>query len=485
MNLRDSSLKPTLTLTAGRTLAFTGTFLIPVVLVRVFDQATFGTYKQLFLVYSTLLAIAQCGMAESLFYFLPRSPRDGGRYVANSLLALSVAGLLGLGLLHAAGPALARLLGNADLASYTTLLGSYLALTLASSGLEIVLISRGRYLPAAFAYGGSDLLRAAFLIVPAVVTARLDWVLVGALGFACFRLLSVLFAFVREFGAELRPDREALRAQLAYALPFAAAIVVHVSQEYYHQYAVSYAFDAATFAIYAVGCLNLPFIEFFAGPAGNLMMVGIGTALREGRPREAVDAWRETTRRLAVVFLPMTGLLVVAAPELITLLFTEAYLPAVPVFMLWSTGILGQLLLTDCVLRAYADTRFMVQLYAVRLALNVVLMAPLIAAFGLPGAVLATLLATAAAKALALARIRRLMRTSLAELLPWGSLGSTACAAAAAALAALVLKPHLPAGPLGSLVGVSLVYLVVLLPVLVRFELPQRTENPCAASPES
>jgi O-antigen/teichoic acid export membrane protein len=75
----DSGVKPTFLLMSGRTVAFAATFFIPVVLARVFSQAEFGTYKQIFLVYATLYYIAQFGMAESLFYFLPSASREAGR----------------------------------------------------------------------------------------------------------------------------------------------------------------------------------------------------------------------------------------------------------------------------------------------------------------------------------------------------------------------------------------------------------------------
>ena len=38
----------------GRALASIATLLIPITLVRVFDQGEYGTYKQLFLVFATL-----------------------------------------------------------------------------------------------------------------------------------------------------------------------------------------------------------------------------------------------------------------------------------------------------------------------------------------------------------------------------------------------------------------------------------------------
>ena len=66
---------------------------MPLVLVRLFDQAAFGTYKQLFLIYGTLFGVAQLGVAESLYYFVPRQPADAGRYALNAVVTLAVVGV--------------------------------------------------------------------------------------------------------------------------------------------------------------------------------------------------------------------------------------------------------------------------------------------------------------------------------------------------------------------------------------------------------
>ena len=61
-----SVFKPAMLIMSGRMLAFAATFFIPVVLVRIFDPSQFGTYKQLFLIHSSIFFIAQLGMASSL-----------------------------------------------------------------------------------------------------------------------------------------------------------------------------------------------------------------------------------------------------------------------------------------------------------------------------------------------------------------------------------------------------------------------------------
>jgi O-antigen/teichoic acid export membrane protein len=467
----NGSGKPMLALICGRSLAFAGTFLIPVVLARVFDQTEFGTYKQFFLLWSSFYALGQFGMAESLFYFLPRAPRKAGPYAANSLLSLTMVGGLCLWLLQAGGTALSAWMGNQDLSAYMGLIGLFLALTMASAMLEIVMVARKQYLRAALTYGLSDLVRAACLILPALLWRRLEWVFVGAVVFAALRLGAALAYLGREFRGGLRPDAAALKAQLAYVVPFGAAVVIDVVQTYFHQYAVSHVFGAAIFAVYSVGCLNIPLVDLVTNPMSNVMMVRMGEAMGEGRGAEVVALWHDTTRKLALLLVPLVAFLLLTGRELIVLLFTEAYLPSVPVFMICSTGILWSALNTDGVLRAYADTRFLLALAAVRLTVNGALLAWFLGAFHLPGAALATILAVATAKLIALARIRRLMGTGWAQLLPWRSLGGIAAAAAAAALPALILKARLGIAPLPLLVGTGLVYAATLAGLFLRFGL--------------
>src|SRR5207302_6737565 len=76
---------PVLLLAAGRAVAFAATFATPLVLARVFDQAEFGTYKQLFVVCTTLAALAHVGMPDSLLHVLASSP---GRCVRCTYAAL-------------------------------------------------------------------------------------------------------------------------------------------------------------------------------------------------------------------------------------------------------------------------------------------------------------------------------------------------------------------------------------------------------------
>lgn len=473
----QSTFKPALVLMAGRALGLVVSFCVPIVLVRIFDQAEFGTYKQVFLIYGTLFGIAQLGMAESLYYFLPRGPREGGRYALNSMVALMASGGVCLVLLATAGSPIATWLGNSRLIPLLPFIGLYLLLMLASAAMEIAMISRGRCGWAAVSYACSDVLRVCLMMAPVLVRPDLTWLLLGVVTFAFLRFCAAVWYLRREFDGNLRTDAALLKQQLAYAAPFQLYVLTHVVQETLPQFAVSYYFDAATFAIYAVGCLQIPLVDLVATSMGSVMMVRMGEEIQKGHPDAVVPMWYDTTRKLALIFFPLVGMLLVTAHELIAFLFTEAYLDSVPIFMIWSCGFLLAIIPMDCLLRVYAQTRFLLVLNLIRLLVIAVFIHWFLADMQLVGAALITVLALAIGKGLGLARMKKLWQVGLADLLPWRTLGTIGTVAMVAGLPALLVKSGLGVSTLPLLVATALVYTASYLAMAFGFGLVRKSER--------
>lgn len=458
-------------------MAFAATFFIPLVLARVFAPAQFGTYKQLFLIWSTVYSIAQLGMASSLYYFLPRAPRMAGGYVANCLLFLAATGLGCLGLLVIAAPKLSHWLSNKELSQYLPWIGLYIGLTMFSMALEIVLISRGRYLWASASYAISDLVRAAAFIFPALLFRQLEWVLKAAVLLGLLRAAVMLFYFRREFGSSFKPDRALLGGQLAYAFPFGLAVLVEIVQASLPQYAVSHLFDPATFAIFAVGCLQIPLVDFAASPTSDVMMVKMQERLAEGRKRAVLEIWHDTTWKLALLFFPLAVFLMVDAREFIILLFTRRYIASTPIFMVWCAMILLTTLQVDGVLRVFAQTRFLLALNLMRLAVIAGLIRWALGEFHLVGAALVTVVATLLFKAGALFRMKRLLGIGAVDLLPWRSLGALLAAAMCAAAASLAVKSLIHVSPFPSIVATGAAYAFSYLALVWYFDLLNESER--------
>ena len=469
MSNTDSTFKPALLLTSGRIVAFVSTFFIPVVLVRIFDPVDFGTYKQLFLIYTTVFYAAQFGMAESLYYFMPLHPAQSSRYVLNSIVALAAAGVVCLVFIAAGGFQLSRVLNNDAISGHAFWLGTYTLLMMVSAALEIAMIARKHYLWATVTYAGSDTLRAILFLLPVLFFGRLDWLMLGAVGYACVRCVVLIVYLWKDFRGELRVDWTCFRNQLRYAVPFGLAIVVGILQTNFHQYAVSHYFDAATFAIYAVGCLQIPVVDFIMTPATSVMMVRMSECIGQGRSDGLIAMWHDTSRKLALMFVPLVALLLLNAHSIIVLLFTERYLRSVPIFMVWSTAILLAMLPTDAVLRVFAQTRFLLIQNIISLVLIAGGIRWFLSRYDLIGAVLITVAAAAFSKGFALLRVKGLLHVPMRDFLPWGSLARIVAAATAACIPALVLQNQLRLPVLAILPITGFVYSAAFLALIFVF----------------
>jgi O-antigen/teichoic acid export membrane protein len=235
------------------------------------------------------------------------------------------------------------------------------------------------------------------------------------------------------------------------------------------EFVVAHRFDAATFAVFAVGCLQIPFVDFVSSPASDLMMVRMSEALADGRPEAARASWFDAVSGLALVFFPFAGVLALGAHELIVLLYTADYAASVPIFRLWALTILFVPLLCDAALRVFAETRFLILVNLGHLVVLVAAIGPALDHFGLPGAVVAGALAMAAGRAIALGRIRRRLATG--PVLPWRDLGLVLAAAALAFPAGRVAKWLAGDGTVAALLAGGAVYAAVYLLLVWRWGL--------------
>jgi O-antigen/teichoic acid export membrane protein len=434
--------KPALLIAAGRGIALAVTFLVPLIFARLLTAAQFGTYKLIFLIHATVYGIG-LGLAESLFYFVPGEPDKAGRHVANSLLLLGGIGTAGWITLTLGREQIARWFGNPEFTALAPLIGAYVAVTLASAPLEVVLIARGRTQWAAAAYALSDIVRTIFLLVPIVLSRRLDLLVAGSIAFGALRLAATFVFFLREFCNGLRPDLTFLWKLLLYAGPLQLAVALQVLQTNLHQYVVSFSFDAATFAQYAVGCMHIPIFDLLAGSVLSVMMVRMSESFKHGQREVGLQIWANTTRRLALVFFPIIVLLAVVSSDLITMLFTDAYQTSVPLFRIWLLMYLLATFQPHGVFRACGDTRFLALQNFIKLMLAAFLLFSLVSAFGVSGAVWAAVLAVFAGKCILLVRLKHLNGFMASEVLPWRSLAWIAAASLLAAVPAVALDRYI------------------------------------------
>lgn len=430
-------------LVVARFLSACLTIVIPLVLARAMELPDYGTYKQLFLIAQTIYYVLPFGMAQSLYYFLPRA-EERRPFISQTLLFLAGAGAVAAVALYALGPEIASALNNPRLLEYRVSLALYGGFTLGGLSLELSMTAQGNTRRSAIAYLVSDGVRAVALVTPVLLGMGLSGLMASMVAYSAARLVA---AWSLTLAGTRGPwfDRGLFVRQLAYAAPFGAAVLFSVPQTYAHQFMVSSVVSPAAFAIYAVGCFQLPLVDLLYTPTSEVLMVRLGELDRAGRPEEGLAAFQETTARLSYMFFPMAAFLFAAAPEFIVAIFGARFIEAVPIFRVSLLTIPLTALPMDGTLRARDRNRSLFMAYVIKAAVTVPLVYFGVRAFGMLGGVGSWMAAEVVGKSVLLARVPAALstpgrRVRLAQLFPWPAMGKASLAAVLAGCGVLLVQ---------------------------------------------
>jgi len=414
---------------------------LPMVLVRRLNQAEFGLYKQLFLIIQTSVVVLPLGFGMSAYYFLPREPERQRETVINVVLFnLMMGTIAGLALFFCPW-LLGSLFSQPGLSSYGHLVGLVMLLWIVTSFLEIVPIANQEIKLASVAIVCVQLTRTIFylaavlwfgtvraLIYAAVLQGVLQACILG------WYLQSRFPGFWRYF------NFAGMRRQLSYALPIGlGALLVSVETDL-HNYLVSRWFGPVTYALYAIGTVQLPFVNLLQEATSAVLILRITVLQQRGETAEILRLTARAMRKLAAVYFPGYFFFLIFRREFITFLFTAPYAASADIFAINVTLLPMAVLIYDPLFRAYIKERFF--LLRLRLVLCSLLVGALwfaIRHFGLIGAISAVVLVSAVERAATLARICRILGARWSDLKLLKDVGKVAVAAAlAGGVAALV-----------------------------------------------
>jgi O-antigen/teichoic acid export membrane protein len=227
-----------------------------------------------------------------------------------------------------------------------------------------------------------------------------------------------------------------LITQLAYSLPFGGAVLLATAQMQLPQYLVAGLTNAATYAIYAVGILQIPVTDMLYTPVAEVMMVRLAATPPSGAPA----VFREAIARLVLFFLPLCAFLIAVAPELVPALYTRRYIASVPIFMIAVLEVPLSALPVDGLLRSLDCTRTIFWINGIRLAFTIFAVPIGLAALGLPGAMLGYVTTQWLAKLLLAIAAARKLGVPMRRLFPVREVGSWAARSAALGAGVLAVR---------------------------------------------
>src|SRR5215204_67306 len=299
----------------AKVLAFALSIALPLLLVRRLSQQEFGLYKQAFLVVGTALALLPLGFQMSAFYFLPREKerRDRQRQIIlNILLFHLLTGALGALTLILFPQILTKIFHSSELVAYAPVIAAVIFFWVVSSYLEVVSVAHQEARLSTIFIISAQLTKTFLLLLAAIAFGSIRALIYAALVQGIVQTIILLVYLHSRFPRFwVSFDWDVLRMQLSYALPFGFAGLLFTLQTDLPNYFVSNQFDPATFAIYAIGCFNIPLVGMLSESVGAVMIPQVSVLQKQGDHREILALASRVARALAIIYLPLYAFLIV------------------------------------------------------------------------------------------------------------------------------------------------------------------------------
>src|SRR5262245_28636523 len=346
-------------LMSANVIATVMSFALPLVLVRTMSQSQYGLYKQAFQIMLSALGLLNLQVAVSIFYFTERAPTKKLQVVLNIMFFYSLVGAV-VFLIFLLWPSWVTLIFHgADLVPHVPLLGFAILCWLVSTNLEGVPIAAGDVRIASALIVASQLTKAILMIVAGLVFGSLNAILVAAVIQSLLQMLFMVCYIRRRYGRVLTAiDWPLFKAQIGNALPFGIGGIAAIVQNDMHNYFVSHYFAPATFAIYAVGCFQLPLLGLLAASFASALNPELAKHKEAGDYQAIIHLWMDVIRKLAFFIVPAFAMLLVLRREFIIALFTVNYETSVPIFAINLISVLLGMTVHLHILRLFDQLKF-------------------------------------------------------------------------------------------------------------------------------
>lgn len=397
----------------GQVFASLAEALAPIIMVRYLSMTDVGILSAILLVYTLLAPVFASAFPHTLIYYLPT--RTLGERQA---IAIKVAGIMFFfGLLAAIfmfALGLLALLAPVFLAGVTdTLVGGVSAIGPAGLKYLVVLalmplgdfpvrmlanllVVEGRARTAAVVNALKSLFTLSCLLVPILMEADL-WTIITSYSLAGFLSGFLLLFYLRRLYPG-RPgtgivNRVSVRQLCTFALPMGINETVMMLYNRIDLFLIALVFPAVMVAQYRTGAWQVPFVTSVAYSVGAVYVPHLRRLFDAGLMGEAVDIWKGTICKVALITVPLGLICVAGAEEIVSLLFTDQYLPAANVFRLYCLLTLGRVAAFGPVLVAAGRPRLIIRVAILSFLGNIIFSVPLVFTLGFIGPALGTLLA--------------------------------------------------------------------------------------------
>lgn len=447
----------------GRMVSYAVMFFVPLVNVRTLSVEEYGYYRQFWLIFETLTPIIILGFPRSLLYYLPRAEtrEERSRYITQTVLFLVAGSLLAMGIYSFMAQFLGEGLGAAARAFYWRLCFFTLCM-IVTDYMEVLFVSQQQPLAQSVYHATVWGVQAAVVIVASYVSRNVSTVIWALTFYAIVRFAFAIFYTHSRYGFALdKVSWASIREQAAFAVPIGLAGIALTLVSQTDKLIISRYMGREAFAIYSVGAFQVPLANIVQTSIGNVTFPLMARHQKAREYSAMRDLWQRSTLKAAILFFPLFVFLEVTARPFITILFTEHYADATPVFVIYMLIFLRSTVETGTIIQVSNRTVFLAVGFVIGFIVNLGLGLLLFRLMGRLGVPLAVLITTTALSVANLMYSARLIETKFFDLFPAGAILIRMGAAIVPGVVMWLLYRQRPVTNIYELAAAALIYLAM------------------------
>lgn len=445
------------------------TIILGIILVRIVSQQTFGTYRQVNLVYVILASAFSLQLDSSLYYFVPKLDINSRRTLMfqTLLITIGLASVIAVIMFTGAG-VVSKRFNNPELIPLVRIFALY------------PFVERLIVLVPAFMISLDRPARAGVYTIVSSAGRMAAVIITFALGYG---LVEVMWAIVLVSGAiaiigclditrfcpsgQWSFDKFLVLEQLHYTWPLLAGMIVATLNLQLDKVLISVFLGTQSYAIYSCGAMQLPVVSIITASLSYAMMPELVKILERGDSLKALSIWQEGARKCSLVIFPCFIFFFVTGFDFITLLYGREYSQAAWPFRIYLLSLPLKVAVYATLFRAAGKTGPIAKGAVIALVINAVVSISLVSLgrkgfLTFIGPAIGTVIATWCAWLYLLIKIRPVASVTFTSVMRWKELGQILIVSAVCGVV-LWFIPLLQMPLLLKLIIQALIYLTVFL----------------------
>ena len=396
--------------------------ILAMILSRYLPVADYGSYQQLFMIYTILVTVVSLGLPASIHYFIAKadSKEEEKACITQTYIILLGMSLITSVLFFFLSGLVSKGFHNPELNGLIKIYIWFFFFLTPIQFINQLLVVLDKTKQLAIYRNVFAVLRLVSVAVPVLLKTNLTTIIISLVFFSFIQFVyTTVIIFKPYTDVKLCWSKSLLKTQTTYSIYIGLASILDIITKQLDQLIISFFFLSGTFAIYANGARELPFIALITSPVMAVLTPTFVRLYKEKKNKEILQIWHESARKIALILFPITAFLILFAKECMIILFSSKYAQSALIFQIYLLTTPLRIVTYGSIMMAMNKTKLIFRASIFALILDTILNLLFIQRFGIIGPAISTVLVLYFLAGYYLINIKNGLKIKYAQVMPW------------------------------------------------------------------